>query len=107
MGESLYGEGGFYRRPEGPAGHFRTSATASPLYAEALLRLLVALDDELGSPPRLDLVDVGAGRGELLTAVAAAAAVPGLAGRLRLTGVEIAARPAGLDPRVGWVGTVE
>ena len=28
--EALYGPRGFYRRPEGPAGHFRTAAHAAP-----------------------------------------------------------------------------
>ena len=28
---ALYGEEGFYRRPEGPAGHFRTSVHALSL----------------------------------------------------------------------------
>ncbi|MDQ6650274.1 MAG: SAM-dependent methyltransferase, partial [Actinomycetota bacterium] len=108
MAESLYGEQGFYRRPEGPAGHFRTSATASPLYAEAILRLLCALDAALGSPGRLDLVDVGAGRGELLGAVATAAATaPELAGRLQLTGVEVVSRPEDLHPAIGWVRSVD
>ena len=28
--DALYGPVGFYRRPEGPAGHFRTAAHAGP-----------------------------------------------------------------------------
>ncbi|MEU3502835.1 hypothetical protein ABZ726_19445, partial [Streptomyces hundungensis] len=36
--EALYGDGGFYLRPEGPAGHFRTSVHASPLFAAAVAR---------------------------------------------------------------------
>ena len=37
---ALYGLGGFFHRPEGPAGHFRTSVHASPLFAGAVLALL-------------------------------------------------------------------
>ena len=68
---AAYGPGGFYARGEAPADHFRTSVHASPLFAEAVGTLLDRVDDALGRPDRLDLVDVGAGRGELLAAVAA------------------------------------
>jgi SAM-dependent MidA family methyltransferase len=104
MERALYGPDGFFRRPgPGPAGHFRTSANASPLFAAAVSRLLTRLDDALGNPDPFDVVDVGAGRGELL--VALAGAVPGdLRKRLRRTAVEIADRPAGLDPDIDWTG---
>lgn len=95
---ALYGDGGFYRSPEGPAGHFRTSVHASPLFATAVVRLLTGTARELGTDT-VDLVDVGAGRGELVTGVLAA--VPdGLT--VRAYAVEVAARPAGLDPRIEW-----
>jgi len=84
-GEALYGPGGFYARGEAPAAHFRTSVHASPLYAAAIARLLDRVDRALGRPDPLDLVDVGAGRGELLAAVGALAANP----RLRLFAVEV------------------
>ncbi|MFE0650290.1 SAM-dependent methyltransferase [Streptomyces sp. NPDC059534] len=100
---ALYGPGGFYLRPEGPAGHFRTSVHASPLFAAAVARLLGEVAEELGSA-RVDLVDVGAGRGELLTGVLAATAGSGLA--VRAVAVERAARPAGLDPRIEWTDRV-
>ncbi|MFG3285999.1 SAM-dependent methyltransferase [Streptomyces sp. NPDC048111] len=95
---ALYGEGGFYLRPEGPAGHFRTSVHASPLFAGAVARLLTEVAAGLGPGP-VDLVDVGAGRGELLTGVLAAlpADFP-----VRAYAVERAARPDGLDERVLW-----
>ncbi|KQX77572.1 SAM-dependent methyltransferase [Streptomyces clavifer] len=99
---ALYGNEGFYRRPEGPAGHFRTSVHASPLFASAVARLLAATARELGTDT-VDLVDVGAGRGELLTGVLAAlraGTAPDLA--VRAYAVEIAPRPAGLDPCVEW-----
>lgn len=74
MERALYGPDGFYTRPggPGPAGHFRTSVHASPLYARAIARLLCGVDAALGRPDELALVDVGAGRGELLTGVLAA-----------------------------------
>jgi SAM-dependent MidA family methyltransferase len=104
MAEALYGETGFYRR-ERPAAHFRTSVHASPLFATALAGLVGRVDTALGRPERLDLVDVGAGTGELLTGILAA--VPGeLRDRLRPVGVEVAERPAGLPAGIGWSGAV-
>ncbi|WP_328537429.1 SAM-dependent methyltransferase [Streptomyces sp. NBC_00344] len=91
---ALYGEDGFYLRPEGPAGHFRTSVHASPAFASAVARLLTGL-----AVPEPALVDMGAGRGELLTGVLAAlpSSFP-----VRAYAVERAARPAGLDERIVW-----
>ncbi|KOX09511.1 hypothetical protein ADK66_12420 [Micromonospora sp. NRRL B-16802] len=66
MDQSLYGPGGFFVAGTGPADHFRTSVHASPAFATALLRLLSQVDAALGHPARLSVVDVGAGRGELL-----------------------------------------
>ncbi|MFF0555415.1 SAM-dependent methyltransferase [Streptomyces sp. NPDC004266] len=99
---ALYGPGGFYLRPEGPAGHFRTSVHASPLFAAAVARLLGEVAEELGTA-EVDLVDVGAGRGELLTSVLAAV---GSSLSVRAYAVERAARPDGLDPRVEWTDRV-
>ncbi|MFJ7958392.1 SAM-dependent methyltransferase [Streptomyces sp. NPDC096319] len=99
---ALYGPGGFYLRPEGPAGHFRTSVHASPLFAAAVARLLGEVAEELGTD-EVDLVDVGAGRGELPASVLAAVG-PSL--RVRAYAVERAARPDGLDPRVEWTDRV-
>jgi SAM-dependent MidA family methyltransferase len=99
---ALYGPGGFYRRPEGPAGHFRTSVHASPLFARAVARLLCRVDEALGRPAALDFVDMGAGRGELVTGVLAALPAD-VAARARAYAVERAGRPAGLDDRVTWL----
>jgi SAM-dependent MidA family methyltransferase len=109
MQAALYGPGGFYARGEPPARHFRTSVHVSPGYAAAVLDLLREIDEGLGRPARLDLVDVGAGRAELLEQVladASAEAGPGgrgLAGRIAACAVEVAPRPAGLDPRIRWL----
>lgn len=101
MQEALYGPGGFYARGESPARHFRTSVHVSSRYAAAVLSLLRHVDAVLGHPARIDLVDVGAGRGELLGQVLAAAE-PDLADRIAAHAVEVTARPTGLDPRIGW-----
>lgn len=103
---ALYGDEGFYRSPyrspEGPGGHFRTSVHASPLFAAAVARLLVATAAELGTSC-VDLVDMGAGRGELLTGVLSALPAEGGDGlTVRAYAVELAARPPGLDPRIEW-----
>lgn len=84
----MYGAGGFYRR-EAPANHFRTSVTASPHFADAILAAVrrSGLDT---------VVDVGAGRGELLTALHS------LDPTLTLLGVEVAPRPGHLPAAVAW-----
>lgn len=96
MDTALYGPGGLFVAGA-PRDHFRTSVSASPLFAGAILRLVHRVDAALGHPAHLDVVDVGAGRGELLAALCAQ-----LPGRVRLTAVEKAARPAGLPARIGW-----
>ncbi|BCJ53652.1 hypothetical protein Asp14428_51270 [Actinoplanes sp. NBRC 14428] len=101
MHRALYGPRGFFT-VAAPADHFRTSVHASPLFAGALLRLIEAVDARLGHPRTVQVVDVGAGRGELLAALAASAAGTPLAGRMRLTGVEVAPRPGGLPAAIGW-----
>ncbi|OAH11415.1 SAM-dependent methyltransferase [Streptomyces jeddahensis] len=101
--EALYGPAGFYRGPEGPAGHFRTSVHASPLFAEAVGRLLCRVDEALGRPAELAFVDMGAGRGELVAGVLAALPAA-VAARTRAYAVELAVpRPAGLDHRIEWL----
>lgn len=105
MTEALYGPAGFYTGGAPPAGHFRTSVHASPLFARAVLTLLRRVDTALGRPARLDVVDVGAGQGELLTQLAATAE-PHLAARLRLVAVERAPRPAALAAGIAWLAEV-
>ncbi|MEU8654791.1 SAM-dependent methyltransferase [Streptomyces sp. NPDC048737] len=100
--DALYGPHGFYLRPEGPAGHFRTSVHASPLFALAVARLLCRVDEALGRPASLDFVDMAAGRGELVTGVLDALPAD-VAARTRAYGVEVAARPVGLAPRITWL----
>ncbi|MFY1689366.1 SAM-dependent methyltransferase [Plantactinospora sp. WMMB782] len=101
MATALYGDRGFFVTGAGPAAHFRTSAHAVPVLGAALLRLLDRVDAALGRPDPLHVVDVGAGRGELLGTLAGLAP-PELAARLRLTAVELAPRPDDLPDRVDW-----
>jgi len=83
---ALYGGDGFFLR-ERPADHFRTSVAASPVFAAAVRRLAGLVDDALGHPDPFDVVDVGAGRGELLSSL------PDVPARWRLTGVDLAPDP--------------
>jgi len=80
--EALYGRTGFFRR-EVPGDHFRTNV-AHPPFATAVRRMADLVDEALGLPDPFDVVDVGAGRGELLRALGEVPA------RWRLTGVDVA-----------------
>lgn len=90
--DALYGPQGFYRGAGGPAAHFTTSAHGGA--GRVLADALWAWGDALGTD---GLVDVGAGRGELLHHLRAAD--PGRP----LTGVDVVARPASLPEDVDWV----
>ena len=90
-GDALYGPHGFYRRVEGPAGHFTTS-THGQLGA-LLATALGTLADRIGAT---SVVDIGCGRGELLTHLATQRP------DLRLVGVDVVARPPSLPDTVGW-----
>ena len=90
--EALYGPHGFYRAPPGPSAHF-TTATHGPS-GRLLAKALWGWADLLGLE---GLVDVGAGRGELV-------------GQLRLlapdrpvTAVDVVPRPPGMPPDIGWL----
>ena len=89
MADALYGPAGFYRDPAGPGAHFRTSVHASPLFAAAVARL--AARHRLTT-----VVDIGAGRGELVRALHA------LDAGLDLVAVELTERPADLPAAIEW-----
>ncbi|GAA5007394.1 SAM-dependent methyltransferase [Actinopolymorpha pittospori] len=90
--DALYGVEGFFRT-QAPSAHFRTSVHVSRAFSGALQRLARAA--------RLDtIVDVGAGRGELLHAL------HDLDPSLALVGVEVADRPPDLPASVGWTHTL-
>jgi SAM-dependent MidA family methyltransferase len=97
MAEALYGADGFYRRGGAPGGNFRTAAHASPLWSTAVAGLAESVARRLPEAAPFTVVEVGAGGGELLTALADVAA-PGW----RLVGVDVCPRPAGLAARVEW-----
>ena len=84
--EALYGDDGFYRS-HAPAEHFHTSAQGIPGAGAVLAEAVVRLCRRHGLH---EVVDVGAGRGELL------AEVHRLAPDLRLHGVDVVGRPSGL-----------
>ena len=97
--DALYGPRGFYRSAAGPGAHFTTATHGSTgrVLAEALLRL--AAENQLTT-----VVDVGAGRGELLHHLCAAqratdAATP----RVRLVGVDVEQPAADLPADVEWL----
>ncbi|RAO38201.1 hypothetical protein PSN13_01173 [Micromonospora saelicesensis] len=98
MASALYGPGGFFVAGTGPADHFRTSVHASPAFATALLRLVTEVDAALGHPDRLDVVDVGAGRGELLQSLLGLVASGGAVG--------VAAGVSGEPTRSGRSGLI-
>lgn len=90
--DALYGEGGFFvsnRLSE----HFRTSVTASPIFAEAIAR--AALDEGLGT-----IVDLGAGGGELL------GHLHRIDPTLALVGVDLAPRPDDLPVAIEWLSAL-
>jgi SAM-dependent MidA family methyltransferase len=109
MERALYGPDGFYTSGTGAPGHdFRTSSTASPHFARALLRLAAHVDAALDFPDPFTIVEVAAARGALLAGLSrhVDTEAPQLASRLRLVGVDLAPRPETLDPAIGWLDDV-
>ena len=87
--ESAYGADGFWRR-HWPGEHFRTASTSGAVIAEPLVAAL----DRYGGVETV--VDVGAGRGELLSALAQ------LRPKLRLGGIDLRPRPDWLPAGISW-----
>lgn len=85
-----------------PRDHFRTSAHVGTALARALAVVVAEIDEALGLPASLDVVDVGAGDGALLAGLLSASP-PCVADRLRPLAVDVRPRPEELDPRVAWV----
>jgi SAM-dependent MidA family methyltransferase len=103
---AAFGPDGFYSAGAGarmwPHRFFRTSVHVGAVFHAALATLLVEVDERLGQPAVLDVVDVGAGRGELLPGLLDA--LPGeVARRVRAVAVDVHQPPDDLDPRVTWV----
>ncbi|MET8833697.1 hypothetical protein ABZV78_07260, partial [Micromonospora sp. NPDC004540] len=89
MSTALYGPDGFFVSGPGPVAHFRTSVHASPVFASCLARLVTSLDAALDHPARFDIVDVGAGRGELLRSLSLAVGVSGEPARSGRSGLMV------------------
>lgn len=100
---ALYGPGGFVHAAGPPAAHFRTSVHVGPELAGALVELLARVDHVLGRPARLDLVDLGAGGGELLVGVVEQCP-PALRDRLAPRAVDVRAAPPGYP--LPWAGAL-
>ncbi len=88
--------------PEGlPVEHFRTSVHVGAEFFAALARVAVEVDAGLGHPDNLDIVDVGAGGGELLVGLLSHLPAD-VADRVHSVAIDLRARPASLDARVTW-----
>jgi SAM-dependent MidA family methyltransferase len=85
---------GFYGGSRGPDTDFRTATTLAP---DALAEALAALLDRLPADVDSSVVEIGAGTGALLAAMAER-----LPARIPLVGVEQRPRPDGLPKRVRW-----
>lgn len=88
---ALYGEQGFYMRPDGGSagrrGDFITSPEVGPLFGAVVARSLDAEWERLGRPDPFTVVDLGAGPGTLARTVLAAR--PLCADAMRYLAVEI------------------
>ncbi len=104
--DASFGEHGFWTvgpgAAEGPSEFFRTSVHVGATFHRAIAALLLEVDARLGHPEHLDLVDVGAGGGELLAGVLDALPAH-VAVRTHPVAIEVRAAPRGLDPRITWV----
>ena len=101
---AAFGAGGFYSdlSDPGPGAHFRTSVHVGAVFHRALAALLVEVDERLGAPGRLDLVDVGSGGGELLAGMLVA--LPDqVSARVAALAIDVRVRPGQLEPGVRWV----
>jgi len=104
MQQALYGPRGFFTTGAGPKAHFRTSVHAAPEFAAAIGRLAADLDTALGRR-EFQIVDVGAGDGELLTALDECLPVS-IRSRTELTAVELRPRPDNLPVGIGWTNEI-
>lgn len=99
------GDRGFWRR-EVPSSHFATST--GPVLAQAMVRLLQDVSARItggqgaGEDGGLDVIDVGAGDGTLLNAMADILEGTELGARCRLRGLDVRPRPPALRDDVEW-----
>ncbi len=107
VGLALYGDHGFYTRPDHPGragrrGDFITSPEVGPLFGAVIARALDSWWHELGRPDPFVVVDAGAGPGTLARSVLAAR--PACAPVMRYVAVETstsqrAMHPSGVESR--------
>ena len=97
MAAALYGADGFYRSAGAPGRHFRTAAHTGHIWATAIATQVEQIHDDLGQPADFTVVEVGAGNGELLEALAQIGS-----DRWRLFGVDVAPRPDRLPSTIDW-----
>jgi SAM-dependent MidA family methyltransferase len=106
-------DGGYYERPGrvGREGDFVTGASWDPAFGRCVARAARRLRDEWGGEEPVDVVDVGAGEGELLAAADEALRGWGIREPFRLIGVERSAvrreRARRACPGVTWLSSVE
>jgi SAM-dependent MidA family methyltransferase len=76
MRDALYGEAGFYTKPNGGQagrrGDFLTSPEVGPLFGAVVANYLDAVWKRIGEPTEFTVVDAGAGPGTLARSIAAA-----------------------------------
>lgn len=119
MGLALgHPEHGYYmtRDPFGAAGDFVTAPEVSQMFGELLGLWAAEIWRMMGAPARLNLIELGPGRGTLMAdALRAGAALPGFRAALDITLVEMspvlrraqaaALAPLGVTPR--WVASLD
>lgn len=94
--DTLTGDRSFYRSPYGdPYRHFATDIATSEEIVPRVQELLAIAADCPGGP--LTVIDFGSGAGALLTRLANAGT------DARLIGIDLRARPPGLDPGIEWI----
>jgi SAM-dependent MidA family methyltransferase len=104
-------EGGYYERAGrvGRAGDFVTGPTWHPAFGRTIARIARRLRE--GVADVIDIVDVGAGEGELLSAANEALRAWGIRDQFRLVGVERSAvrrgRAAERVPSAAWLSSLE
>jgi len=93
MRDALYGEAGFYTKPNGGhagrRGDFLTSPEVGPLFGAVVANYLDAVWKRIGEPADFTVVDVGAGPGTLARSIAAAR--PLCSDAMRFIAVELSA----------------
>ena len=101
MERALYGEDGFYLR-ERPSGHFRTSVGASPASPRPSCARSIAGGRRARPPAAARPRRHRRRRGRAGRPTCSRRATPRSRARLRIIGVDLAPRPAGLPEEIAW-----